>query len=96
MRKRRIICVALLGLCGAVVGLALLLYDYARADVLGGPLPVPRPPRDTIQLTPVEKLGKLMLYDSTLSNPPGYAYATCHVAETGYTGPIRKVISKCE
>ena len=54
MRKRRIICAALLGFCGAVVGVALLLYDYARADVLGGPLPAPRLPRDIIQLTPVE------------------------------------------
>ena len=91
MRKRRIICVALLGLCGAVVGVALLLYDYARADVLGGPLPAPRLPRDIIQLTPVEKLGKLMLYDSTLSNPPGYACGTCHIAETGYTGPNSEI-----
>src|SRR5258708_3773678 len=91
MRKRRIICVALLGLCGAVVGVALLLYDYARADVLGGPLPAPRMPRDIISLTPVEKLGKLMLYDSTLSNPPGYACATCHVSETGFTGPNSEI-----
>jgi hypothetical protein len=44
MRKRRIIFAALLGLCGALVGVALLLYDYARADVLGGPLPAPRMP----------------------------------------------------
>ena len=48
MRKRQIICAALLSLCGAVVGAALLLYDYARADVLGGPLPAPRMPRDII------------------------------------------------
>src|ERR1700720_282655 len=86
MRKRRIICVALLGLWGALIGVTLLLYDYAHADVLGGLLPAPRMPRDIIPLTPVEKLGKLMLYDSTLSNPPGYACASCHVAETGYTG----------
>ena len=32
-----------------------------------------------------------MLYDSTLSNPPGYACATCHVAETGYTGPNSEI-----
>src|SRR5260370_28603879 len=80
MIKRRFFCVALLGLCGALVGVSLLLYEYARADVLGGPLPAPRMPRDIIPLTPVEKLGKLMLYDSTLSNPPAYACATCHVA----------------
>jgi cytochrome c peroxidase len=87
MIKCRFFCVVLLGLCGALVGVTLLLYDHARADVLGGPLPAPRMPRDIIALTPVEKLGKLMLYDSTLSNPRGYACATCHVAETGYTGP---------
>jgi hypothetical protein len=91
MIKCRFFCVALLGLCGALVGVTLLLYDYARADVLGGPLPAPRMPRDIIPLTPVEKLGKLMLYDSTLSNPPGYACATCHVAETGYTGPNSEI-----
>jgi Di-haem cytochrome c peroxidase len=91
MTKQRIFCAALLGLCGALGGATLLLYDYARADVLGGPLPAPRPPRDTIQLTSVEKLGKLILYDSTLSNPPGYACATCHVAETGYTGPNSEI-----
>src|ERR1700731_3688691 len=91
MIKCRFFCVALLGLCGALVGVTLLLYDHARADVLGGPLPAPRMPRDIIPLTPVEKLGKLMLYDSTLSNPPGYACATCHVAETGYTGPNSEI-----
>src|ERR1700675_557767 len=92
MRKRRAICIALLGLAGAVVAVALMmLHDYACADVLGGPLPSPRLPPDTIQLTPVEKLGKLMLYDSTLSNPPGYSCATCHVPETGFTGPNSEI-----
>ena len=90
-RRRRIISVALLSLCGALVSIALLLYDYARADVLAGPLPAPHPPPDIIRLTPAEKLGKSMLYDSTLSNPPGYACATCHVAETGYTGPNSEI-----
>src|SRR6266478_2959564 len=56
MIKCRFFCVALLGLCGALVGVTLLLYDHARADVLGGPLPAPRMPRDIIALTPVEKL----------------------------------------
>src|ERR1700738_4633081 len=91
MIKCRFFCVALLGLCGALVGVTLLLYDYARADVLGGPLPAPRMPRDIIPLPPVEKLGRLMLYDSTLSTPPGYACATCHVAEAGYTGPNSEI-----
>lgn len=86
MRKRWAICVALLSLAGAVLAVALILHDYVRAEVLGGPLPAPPLPPDTIQLTPVEKLGKLMLYDSTLSNPPGYSCATCHVPESGFTG----------
>src|SRR6195256_6019034 len=91
MIKCRFFCVALLGLCGALVGVTLLLYDHARADVLGGPLPAPRLPPDPIQLTPVEQLGKLMLYDSTLSNPPGYSCANCHVPETGFTGPNSQI-----
>ncbi len=86
MRNRLAISVALLGFGGAVVAVALMLNDYVRADVLGGPLPAPSPPPDTIQLTPVEKLGKLMLYDSTLSNPPGYSCATCHVAGRQFLG----------
>ena len=68
-----------------------MLHDYVRADVLGGPLPSPRLPGDTIQLTSVEMLGKLILYDSTLSNPPGYSCATCHVPETGFTGPNSEI-----
>src|SRR6266436_5308284 len=91
MKKRRVICVALIGLASALVVGTLLLYDRAQADVLVGPLPAPGLPRDIIPLTSVEKLGKLMLYDSTLSNPPGYACATCHVAETGYTGPNSEI-----
>jgi cytochrome c peroxidase len=91
MRKRRVICVALLSLAGSMIGVVLMLYDYARAGVLGGPLPAPRLPGDIIQLTPVERLGKLMLYDSTLSNPPGYSCATCHIPETGFTGPNSEV-----
>jgi cytochrome c peroxidase len=91
MRKRRVICIALFGFAGAVAAGALMQSDHAQADVLGGPLPAPSPPPDTIQLTPVEKLGKLMLYDSTLSNPPGYSCATCHVVETGFTGPNSEI-----
>ena len=59
--------------------------------MLGGPLPAPPLPPDSIQLTPVEKLGKLILYDSTLSDPPGYSCATCHVPEAGFTGPNSEI-----
>ena len=85
MRKGWGICVTMIGLAGAAVMVALILHDYVRAAVLGGPLPSPPLAPDIIQLTPVEKLGKLMLYDSTLSNPPGYSCATCHVPEAGFT-----------
>jgi cytochrome c peroxidase len=40
-----------------------------------------------VPLTPVEQLGKNILYDSRLSNPPGYACATCHVPAAGDAGP---------
>ncbi len=43
-------------------------------------------PPDIVKLSPVEKLGKFMLYDHTLSNPSGYACATCHVPEAGLHG----------
>ena len=91
MRKGWAICVTLIGVLGAVVAVALILHEYVRAEVLGGPLPAPPLPREIIQLTPVEKLGKLMLYDSTLSDPPGYSCATCHVPETGFTGPNSEI-----
>jgi hypothetical protein len=37
MSKGRAICVALLGLAGAVVTAALMLHDHVSAAVLGGP-----------------------------------------------------------
>ena len=91
MTERRCIYIGLLGLVVALIGMAIPSYDRAAADVLGGPLPAPTLSSDIVQLTPVEKLGKLMLYDSTLSNPPGYSCATCHVPETGFTGPNSEI-----
>src|ERR1700731_2255386 len=89
MTKQQAICIALF--TGFGLAVAMLLHDHAHADVLGGPLLAPRLPGDTIRLTPVERLGQLMLYDSTLSNPPGYSCATCHVPETGFTGPNSEI-----
>jgi Di-haem cytochrome c peroxidase len=91
MTERRCIYIGLLGLVVALIGMAIPWYGRAAADVLGGPLPAPTLSSDIVQLTPVEKLGKLMLYDSTLSNPPGYSCATCHVPETGFTGPNSEI-----
>jgi cytochrome c peroxidase len=81
----------LLGVAVTLVGITSVQYNRAQADVLGGPLPAPPLPPENVQLTPVEKLGKLMLYDSSLSNPPGYSCATCHVPETGFTGPNSEI-----
>lgn len=40
-------------------------------NAIAGPLPPPKMPPNEIKLTTVEQLGKFMLYDHTLSNPPG-------------------------
>ena len=48
------------------------------------PLPPPTQPPNIVRLTPAEQLGKDIVYDHTLSNPPGYACFTCHVPETGF------------
>jgi hypothetical protein len=40
-----------------------------KTNALAGPLPPPVMPPNEIKLTPVEQLGKYMLYDHTLSNP---------------------------
>jgi cytochrome c peroxidase len=85
-------------ICGAVLGTSIIcstaLDQVAGRIIAGpiknaiaGPLPPPVMPPDEIALTHVEKLGKFMLYDHTLSNPSGYACATCHLPEAGFTGP---------
>jgi cytochrome c peroxidase len=89
--KCRFIYVGLLGVAVALVWITLLQNDRAQTDVFGKPLPAPPLPSENDQLTPVEKLGKLMLYDSSLSNPSGYSCATCHVPETGFTGPNSEI-----
>jgi cytochrome c peroxidase len=79
-------------ICGLVLG-ALIVYSTAFVQspipltLFSEPLPSPALPPDILDLSPVEKLGKLMLYDHTLSDPPGYSCATCHIHETGFTGP---------
>ena len=39
------------------------------------------------ELTPLEELGKNLLFDTALSTPPVQSCATCHATETGFTGP---------
>jgi len=51
-----------------------LFSKAARADNYGG-------------LTPLERLGKRVFFDTSLSEPAGQACSSCHVPETGFTGP---------
>ncbi len=55
------------------------------------PLPPPKKPPNMVKLSTVEQLGKDIIYDTSLSDPPGYACATCHVQETGFTNPLSVV-----
>ena len=48
--------------------------------------PIPQPP-NVVPLSPAEQLGKNLFFDTRLSNPPGYACATCHSPATGFSGP---------
>jgi cytochrome c peroxidase len=95
--KLSVIWVVILGTSVFGMGIAFgaVVCSIALVQVAGpittnanaGPLPPPVRPPNEINLTPAEQLGKFMLYDHTLSNPPGYACATCHVREAGFTRP---------
>ncbi len=58
-----------------------------RAKVILRPLPATVQTTNVVPLSPGEQLGKDIFFDSTLSDPPGYACATCHVPQSGFTGP---------
>jgi cytochrome c peroxidase len=51
------------------------------------PLPAPVQTPNVVPLSDGEQLGKDIFFDHSLSNPEGYACATCHVPQTGFTGP---------
>jgi len=42
-------------------------------------------------LTSQEQLGKLLFFDTNLSDPAGQACAACHAPEVGYTGPEQSI-----
>ena len=93
MRKQPLIAVTLLGLVGALAGMTVLPQKSAHAQVVGGPLPpVPTPPNN-IALEPIEQLGKDMLYDTTMSDPVGYACAQCHAPSTGFTTGLESIVN---
>ncbi len=94
MNKSRLAAVSLIGLVGTLAGGAFLPQNSAHAQIVGGPLPpVPTPP-DIIPLEPVEKLGKDMLYDDTMSYPSGYACATCHAPTTGLSTGLSSIVNE--
>jgi cytochrome c peroxidase len=42
-------------------------------------------------LTPIQRLGKMLFFDTNLSDPPGQSCATCHAPEVGFTGPDSEI-----
>ena len=42
-------------------------------------------------LTPIEELGKFLLFDTNLSTPHGQSCAACHGPEEGITGAISRI-----
>jgi cytochrome c peroxidase len=55
------------------------------------PLPAPVQTPNLVRLSPIEQLGKDIFFDHTLSSPVGYACATCHIPQSGFTGPSSQV-----
>ena len=90
MKSHRAAVAALITVSSALVGWV-LLPNIGRGEVEAGPVPPPPIPPNVVRLTPVEKLGKFMLYDHTLSDPPGYSCASCHIESTGFTGPSSEI-----
>ncbi len=74
----------------ALIAPARVSAEY-QADNGFLPLPPTPQPANAVPLSPAEQLGKNIFFDSTLSNPPGYACATCHAPATGFTGPSSDV-----
>ena len=62
----------------------------STANVLK-PLPPPVQTPNVVPLTAMEQLGKNIFFDHTLSNPVGYSCATCHIPQSGFTGPSSAV-----
>ena len=46
------------------------------------------------KLTPKEQLGKLIFFDTALSNPPGQSCATCHTPANGFADTLSRPISE--
>jgi cytochrome c peroxidase len=96
MRKYGMLVCAGVALSGALTTWLLLRPQYISGQtappLLFGPIPCQGTYPDQITLAPAEKLGKLIIYDCELSDPPArlggrrenYACATCHMPQTGF------------
>jgi cytochrome c peroxidase len=102
MRRYGLIVCAAVTVAGALATWLLLRPQYSSGQILPppdiGPIPCQQlvPPPDIVTLEPLEKLGKLVLFDCNLSDPPatnagkpGYACATCHQPEAGFASPVK-------
>ncbi len=54
--------------------------------------PVPTPP-NIIALSDTEQLGKDIIFDNTLSDPPGYSCFQCHAPTTGGTSGLSSTVN---
>ena len=72
---------------GCALAVGMLLFPSPSSAQIDGPLPPIKQPPNIVPLTPVEQLGKDIVFDITLSNPTGYACFTCHTPETGHASP---------
>jgi cytochrome c peroxidase len=76
---------AIFGLSGLLMVRSAMAEELAR--VLRPLLPPPVQTPNAVPLSPGQQLGKDIFFDHTLSNPEGYACATCHIPQSGFTGP---------
>ncbi len=72
---------------GSALAVGMLMFPGPSSGQIDGPLPPIKQPPNIVPLTPVEQLGKDIVFDITLSNPTGYACFTCHTPETGHASP---------
>lgn len=68
-------------------GVAGVLAQAPAAASVLEPLTAPAEPPNLVPLSAGEQLGKDIFYDDTLSQPEGYSCATCHSAQSAFTGP---------
>ena len=78
--------------CALAVGV--LLSPRPGSAQVVGPVPAPVQPPNAVPLTPVEQLGKDIVYDNTLSNPSGYACFSCHTPQTGFASPLSSEVNE--